>query len=45
MPADPVSQMVGTDGSRDAYMQAAHTLGLDRSLLQQLGQLPRRVLG
>ncbi len=37
MPADPVSQMVGTDGSRDAYMQAAHTLGLDRSLMQQLG--------
>ncbi len=36
MPADPIAQMVGSDGSIEARQQVAHQLGLDRSLLQQL---------
>jgi ABC-type dipeptide/oligopeptide/nickel transport system permease component len=35
LPADPVSQLVGMNASREAQIQAAHTLGLDRSLFQQ----------
>jgi ABC-type dipeptide/oligopeptide/nickel transport system permease component len=36
LPADPVARLVGMNASKDAYAQAAHALGLDLPLWQQL---------
>jgi ABC-type dipeptide/oligopeptide/nickel transport system permease component len=35
MPADPVARLVGLNVSKEAYAQAAHTLGLDQPMLTQ----------
>ncbi len=35
MPADPVARLVGLNASKEAYAQAAHSLGLDQPLLTQ----------
>ena len=37
LPADPAAQLVGLNATAESYEQARHTLGLDRSMLQQLG--------
>jgi len=37
LPADPAAQLVGLNATAESYDQARHTLGLDRSMLQQLG--------
>lgn len=37
LPADPAAQLVGLNATAESYAQARHTLGLDRSMVQQLG--------
>lgn len=37
LPADPAAHLVGLNATEESYAQARHTLGLDRSMLQQLG--------
>ena len=37
LPADPAAQLVGLNATEESYAQARHTLGLDRSMLRQLG--------
>lgn len=37
LPADPVSRLVGFNASAQAYAQAERSLGLDKPVLQQLG--------
>ena len=37
LPADPAAQLVGLNATAESYEQARHTLGLDRSMLRQLG--------
>lgn len=37
LPADPAAQLVGLNATAESYAQARHTLGLDQSMLHQLG--------
>lgn len=37
LPADPVARLVGMNATREAYLSSQRALGLDRSVLEQLG--------